>query len=273
MPPAAAKPTRAPVGVFDSGVGGLSVLRHIRTLLPAEPLLYLADHAWCPYGPRPAAEVRARARVVTDWLLGEGAKAVVVACNTATAYAVAELREAFEPRVPIIGMEPAVKPAAAATRNGVVGVLATAGTLASTRWSALLERFAAGVEVISRPSPELVALVEAGEIDSARARATVAHCLTPLLESGADTVILGCTHFPPLRPLIEEIAGPRLAVIDTGPAVARQVRRRLTAQGLLSPPGPPGVVRILVTGDRGPPAPAFAAAWGTAELVPELVSL
>lgn len=261
----------SPVGVFDSGVGGLSVLRHIRALLPAETLLYVADHAWCPYGPRAPAEVRERAGVLTRWLAGQGAKAVVVACNTATALAVAELRALHEPRVPIVGMEPAVKPAAAATRNGVVGVLATTGTLASTRYSALLERFAAGIEVVSRPSPELVALVEAGEIDSPRARATVAHCLAPLISQGADTVILGCTHFPPLRPLVEELAGPGVAVIDTGLAVARQLERRLAGRGLLCPPGPAGAVRILVTGDRAHRelAGAVAAVWGSPNPTPE----
>lgn len=263
----------APVGVFDSGVGGLSVLRHVRDLLPAEALLYVADHAWCPYGPRPDGEIRERAGVLTDWLVRQGAKAVVVACNTATAVAVAELRRRHEPAIPIIGMEPAVKPAAAATRNGIVGVLATAGTLASTRYSALLARFAADIEVVSRPSPELVALVEAGDIDSPLARARVAHCLAPLLAAGADTVILGCTHFPPLRPLIEEQAGPTVAVIDTGSAVARQLQRRLGPLGLLRVPGELGSVRVLVTGDARPHAAAVAAVWRSEEPRPESLRL
>ncbi len=260
-----------PIGVFDSGVGGLSVLRHIHRLLPTESLLYVADAAWCPYGPRPVEEIQARSRQITQWLLGQGAKAVVVACNTATAAAVATLRGEFD--LPIVGMEPAVKPAAQATHNGVVGVLATAGTLASTRYAALLAQFAGQLHVVSRPSPELVALVEAGELDSSRARQVVAHCLEPLLAAGADTIILGCTHFPPLRPLVEAIAGPAVAVIDTGHAVARQLQRRLGAAALLAPAEGVATVRLLVTGDPLPYQRAVAAVWGAALPAPEPLSL
>jgi glutamate racemase len=158
-------------------------------------------------------------------------------------------------------MEPAVKPAAAATRNGVVGVLATTGTIGSTRFSALLARFADGIEVISRPSPELVELVERGDLHSVHARTVVRHCLEPLLARGADTVILGCTHFPPLRPLIEEIVGPRVAIIDTGAAVARQVQRRLAESGSLRTAGQ-GEVRAFVTGAVENAASAIHAVWG-----------
>ncbi|MCK9530347.1 MAG: glutamate racemase [Gammaproteobacteria bacterium] len=259
-----------PIGVFDSGVGGLSVLRQIRHLLPAEDLLYVADTAWVPYGPRPPEQIRERARVVTGWLVEQGVKAVVVACNTATAAAVAGLREQFAQ--PVVGMEPAVKPAAAATRNGVVGVLATAGTLKSTRFAALLARFAEKIEVISRPSPELVELVEHGDINSAHAQAVVRDCVAPLLEHGADTLILGCTHFPPLRPLIEAAAGPDVAVIDTGGAVARQVQRRLAETGQLRSPDHAGRVRILTTGPVTPALPAIRAIWGE-EPVPEAIAL
>ncbi|MGE0080685.1 MAG: glutamate racemase [Thiohalomonadaceae bacterium] len=259
-----------PVGVFDSGVGGLSVLRQIRLLLPAEDLLYVADTAWVPYGPRPPEQIRERSRAITGWLIGQGAKAVVVACNTATAAAVAGLREEFT--LPIIGMEPAVKLAAAASRNGVVGVLATAGTLRSTRFAALLARFAENVEVISRPSPELVELVERGDIESDHARAVVRACVAPLLERGVDTLILGCTHFPPLRPLIEAAAGPQVAVIDTGGAVARQVQRRLAEAGQLRVATHPGRVRILTTGPVKPALPAIRAIWGE-DPVPEALTL
>ncbi len=259
-----------PVGVFDSGVGGLSVLRQIRLLLPAEDLLYIADTAWVPYGPRPPEQICERSRVITGWLVAQGAKAVVVACNTATAAAVAGLREEFA--VPIIGMEPAVKPAAEATRKGVVGVLATAGTLKSTRYAALLARFAENVEVISRPSPELVDLVERGDIRSDRARHVVRTCVEPLLAQGADTLILGCTHFPPLRPLIEAVAGPKVAVIDTGGAVARQVQRRLAEAGQLSNADQPGHVRILTTGPVEPALPAIRAIWGE-DPSPEAIAL
>ena len=163
--------------------------------------------------------------------------------------------------LPIIGMEPAVKPAAAATRNGVVGVLATTGTIGSTRFSALLARFADGIEVISRPSPELVELVENGDLHSAHARTVVRHCLEPLLARGADTVILGCTHFPPLRPLISEIAGPDIAIIDTGAAVARQLQRRLAEGGALRTEAT-GKVRVLATSEPAATTTALAAVWG-----------
>lgn len=259
-----------PIGVFDSGAGGLSVLRQIRLLLPAERLLYVADTAWVPYGPRPPEEIRARSMRISDWLIGEGAKGLVVACNTATAAAVTTLRERHP--LPVIGMEPAVKPAAAATRNGIVGVLATAGTLASTRYAALLARFAEGVEVISRPSPELVDLVERGDLDSDHARAVVRHCVEPLIARGADTLILGCTHFPPLRPLIEAVAGTGVAIIDTGAAVARQLQRRLAERGTLSTASRPGTVRLFVTGPVEPARPAIAAIWGP-EPEPEPLAL
>lgn len=259
-----------PIGVFDSGVGGLSVLRQIRRLLSTEDLLYVADTAWVPYGPRPPEQIRERSRILTGWLVERGVKLVVVACNTATAAAVASLREQFA--VPIIGMEPAVKPAAAATRNGVVGVLATAGTLKSTRYAALLARFAENIEVISRPSPELVELVEHGDIGSPHAQAVVHDCVAPLLEHGADTLILGCTHFPPLRTLIEAAAGPGVAVIDTGGAVARQVQRRLAETGQLRSTKQTGRVRILTTGPVEPVLPAIRALWGE-EPAPEAIAL
>jgi glutamate racemase len=251
--------TRPSIGVFDSGAGGLSVLRQIHALMPEDELLYVADTAWVPYGPRPPEAIRARSRQITRWLVEQGAKAIVIACNTATAAAAAALREEFP--LPIVGMEPAVKPAAAATRNGTVGVLATAGTLASTRYSALLARFADGIQVISRPSPELVELVERGDLHSVHARCVVRHCLEALLARGADTVILGCTHFPPLRPLIEEIAGPEVAIIDTGAAVARQVQRRLAESGTVTTAAR-GQVRVLVTGDPQAAHTALAAVWG-----------
>ena len=262
-----------PIGVFDSGVGGLSVLRHLRQRLPGEDLLYIADQAYCPYGPRPASEIRQRARTLSTWLVGQGAKALVVACNTATAAAVAELRHHYEPTIPVIGMEPAVKPAAAATRNGIVGVLATAGTLASTRYAALLARFASHIRVVSRPCPELVALVEAGDITSQHAQRTVAHCLAPLQGAGVDTIILGCTHFPPLRPLLEPLLGAEVAIIDTGSAVARQVQRRLGEQHLLRGTNDQGRIWMGVTGETKPAETALAAVWGTDYPEPQLLLL
>lgn len=214
-----------PIGIFDSGVGGLSVLRHMRALLPHEDLLYIADSGNAPYGDKPPDWIRSRSIELTGWLLGSGAKAIVIACNTATAAAAAALRERHA--VPVIGMEPAVKPAAAATKTGVVGVLATVGTLKSAQFAALLDRFAAGIEVVTQPCPGLVECVERGELDTPATQALVTSYVEPLLARGADTIVLGCTHYPFVQPLIAKIAGPAVTLIETGPAVARQLERRL----------------------------------------------
>lgn len=219
-----------PIGVFDSGVGGLSVLRHIRARLPHEDLLYIADSGHAPYGDKPAEWIRERSLELADWLVARGAKAIVVACNTATAAAAAALRERHA--LPIVAMEPAVKPAAAATKSGVVGVLATVGTLKSAQFAALLDRFASGIEVVTQPCPGLVECVERGELDTPATRVLVARYVEPLLARGADTIVLGCTHYPFLQPLIAEVAGPQVALIETGPAVARQLERRLQENGL-----------------------------------------
>jgi glutamate racemase len=236
-----------PIGVFDSGVGGLSVLRHVRARLPHEDLLYLADSAHAPYGDRSAAWIRARSVQLCEWLVGHGAKAIVVACNTATAAAASALRARLTQ--PVIAMEPAVKPAAAATRSGVVGVLATTGTLESARFAALLDRFTAGIEVLAQPCPGLVEVIERGELDGAATRALVARLVTPLLARGVDTLVLGCTHYPFVREVIAEVAGPGVAIVDTGPAVAQQVERRLAEAGLLTSASAPGRDRLITTGD------------------------
>lgn len=209
-----------PIGVFDSGVGGLSVLRAIRRVLPGEDLLYCADHAWLPYGQRDPATLRERAVTITGSLVAAHARAVVVACNTATAAAAEALRARFD--IPIIGMEPAVKPAAAATRTGVVGVLGTGGTLRSARFAALLDRFAGDVRVVTQPAPDLVRAVESGNVG-----AEVAAAVQPLLDAGADVIVLGCTHFPWLEQEIRSAVGPGVELIDTGPAVARELVRQL----------------------------------------------
>ncbi len=222
-----------PLGVFDSGVGGLSVLGEIRARLPAENLLYVADSHHAPYGEKSPDFIRDRAQAITRFLIGQGAKAVVVACNTATAAAAGRLRETFP--APILAMEPAVKPAAAATRSRIVGVLATAGTLESARFAALLARFGGGIKVLARPCPGLVERVEQGDLRGPATRELLAHYTRPLLERGADTLILGCTHYPFLRPLLAEIAGPEVALIDTGAAVARHLAQTLAARGLEAP--------------------------------------
>jgi glutamate racemase len=238
---------QAPVGVFDSGVGGLSVLRHLRALLPAEDFWYVADSGYAPYGARTADEIVARAVAIGDFLSGRGVKALVVACNTATAAAVGVLRERYS--LPVVAMEPGVKPAVAATRCNTVGVLATAGTLESARFYALVSRYAGAVELLTQPCPGLVEQVEKGDLNGPETRALVARYLEPLLARGIDTLVLGCTHYPFLQPLIAELAGPRITIIDTGPAVARELQRRLAQVNLLRAPEVVGTERFWNSGD------------------------
>lgn len=226
---------QAPIGVFDSGVGGLSVLREIRARLPGESLLYLADSGHVPYGDKSPAFIRERCRSIAGFLLERGAKALVLACNTATAAGIGELRELY-PQIPLVGMEPAVKPAAQATRSGVVGVLATTGTLQSARFAALLDRFASDVRVVTQPCPGLVECVEAGELNSPATRALLAGFVQPLLAQGCDTLILGCTHYPFLRPLLVDMLPAGITLIDTGAAVARRLESLLAARQLLAGP-------------------------------------
>ena len=216
------------IGVFDSGVGGLSVLHHIRLQFPNQRLIYVADSGHVPYGGKPVHYIEQRSHMLTRFLISQGADAVVIACNTATAAAVASLREQFN--IPIVGMEPAVKPAVAATRSGVVGVLATIGTLESARFAALLERYAGEVEIVTQGCPGLVEQVEQGDLNSLRARELIKRYTSPLLARGADTLILGCTHYSFLAPLIRDVVGEHIALVDTGPAVARQLRRRIEAE-------------------------------------------
>ena len=229
----AAMVSNAPIGVFDSGVGGLSVLREIRALLPNESLLYVADSGHVPYGEKSPEFIRERCRVLAEFLLAQGAKALVLACNTATVAGVTELRELY-PQLPLVGMEPAVKPAAAATQSGVVGVLATTGTLKSAKFAALLDRFASDVRVITQPCPGLVERIEAGELDSAATRELLQGFVAPLLAEGCDTLILGCTHYPFIKPLLRTLVPDSITLIDTGAAVARQVQRLLAQADLLA---------------------------------------
>ncbi|WP_053147668.1 glutamate racemase [Pseudomonas sp. P97.38] len=239
--------SEAPVGVMDSGVGGLSVLGEIRRLLPNESLLYVGDCGHIPYGEKSPEYIRQRCAVIADFLLDQGAKALVVACNTATVAAVADLRRDF-PQWPIVGMEPAVKPAAAATRSGIVGVLATTGTLQSAKFAALLDRFAADVRVITQPCPGLVEMIEAGDLHSPALRQLLQHYVEPLLAAGCDTLILGCTHYPFLKPLLQEMIAPHISLIDTGAAVARQLQRLLADRALLAE-GPPSETQFWSSAD------------------------
>jgi len=216
----------APLGVFDSGVGGLSVLRAIRRELPGVPAIYVADRAHVPYGPRPLPEVRAFSEGIARYLIARGARVVVVACNAASAGALHYLREIL-PEVPFVGMEPAVKPAAETTRTGKVGVLATPATFQGALFASVVERFANGVELLTHTCPGLVARIEAGDLDGPETAAILEGALRPMLAAGIDTVVLGCTHYPFVIPLIERIAGPGVRVIDPAPAVARQAARVL----------------------------------------------
>ena len=221
-----------PIGVFDSGVGGLTVLREIRRELPDEDLLYVADSEHAPYGDKSTEWIEARAVAIVEFLLSQRAKAIVVACNTATGVAIDMLRARFT--VPIVAMEPAVKPAAAHTRSGVIGVLATSRTIASDNFAKLHNRFGAEVKILMQACPGLVEQVEAGELTGDKTRALVEQYVLPLLAQKADTIVLGCTHYPFLVPLIREIAGPAVAIIDPSAAIARELRRRLERANLLS---------------------------------------
>jgi len=235
-----------PIGIFDSGVGGLSVLQRICTDLPHETLLYVADSGHAPYGNKPADFVTGRSLAITEFLLEQGAKAIVVACNTATATAIARLRERFS--VPIIGIEPALKPAVAATRSGVVGILATGNTVRSDKFAALLDQHGHQARVIVQPCPGLADYVENGELSGPHPRALLEKFLEPLLDQGVDTLVLGCTHYPFLGALIQQLAGPNVAILDPSAAVARQLRRRLNAASLLALSDQTGAVRYFTSG-------------------------
>jgi glutamate racemase len=237
-----AHPPRNPIGVFDSGVGGLSVLREIRRELPGEDLLYVADSGHAPYGDKSAQLIEARSVAIVEFLLSQHAKAIVVACNTATGVAIKMLRARFS--VPIVAMEPAVKPAATHTQSGVIGVLATSRTIASDNFAKLHERFGADVKILMQACPGLVEQVEAGNLSGDEPRALLERYVLPLLAQQADTLVLGCTHYPFLAPLIREIAGATVTVIDPSAAIARELRRRLASADLLSAESREGTQRF-----------------------------
>lgn len=236
-----------PIGIFDSGLGGLSVWREVRRCLPGESIIYYGDSGRCPYGPRPVAEIVAFSQEITQFLVDQGCKLIVVACNTATGAAIAALRASFS--LPFVGMEPAIKPAAIHTRSGVIGVLATRGTFAAAHFQRTRDRHAAHREVVVQEGDGLVELVERGQGDSPTAAALLRRYLDPMLAAGADQIVLGCTHYPFLRPQIEAILAGRATVIDPAPAVARQVGRVLQASGLLAPPAQVPTYRFFSSGD------------------------
>ncbi|HMQ76824.1 MAG TPA: glutamate racemase [Flavobacteriales bacterium] len=236
-----------PIGVFDSGIGGLTVAVAIRQALPAERLLYFGDQAHVPYGDRDDVEILAFSEGIAHWLLGRGAKALVIACNTASAAALKPLRERL-PQVPIVGMEPAVKPAVEHTRTGVVGVIATVATMQGGVFASIVERFAQGVTVLQQACPGLVRQIEAGELDTPRTEAMLRGWLSPMLDRGIDALVLGCTHYPLVRPVIERIVGPAVRVIDPAPAIARRLAQVLADGGLEAGPGEGGIA-VYTSGD------------------------
>ncbi|MGC2164924.1 MAG: glutamate racemase [Gallionella sp.] len=248
------------IGVFDSGVGGLSVLHHIRMELPGESLIYIADSGHVPYGGKSHQFIEQRAHTLTRFLLSQGVDAVVIACNTATAAAATSLRSRFG--IPIVGMEPAVKPAIGASRNGVVGILATVGTIESARFAALLERYAGDVKIVTQGCPGLVEQVEQGALTGPRTRGLIERYTEPLLSQGADTIILGCTHYVFLASLIQEVVGTGVALIETGDAVARHLHHRIRSE-LTVRSGLGSTTRFFTSGDVNAASDIISKLWGS----------
>jgi len=236
------------IGIFDSGVGGLSVLRAIREQISQEAVIYFGDQGHIPYGPRSMEQIRSFSEAITNFLLEQNANLIVVACNTASAAALKYLREKF-PGVQFVGMEPAVKPAAEYTQTGKVGVLATPATLQGALYASVVDRFANGVELFQDTCNGLVQQIEQGNLDGEETRKILEKALFPLLEKNIDTVVLGCTHYPFVIPLIQQIVGDKVRVIDPAPAVARQVTRLLAAGGKSSKSKSKGDAKFYTSGN------------------------
>ena len=250
----------APIGVFDSGVGGLSVLRAIRQELPDEHLVYVADSANAPYGNRPIDFIEARSMAMLEFLIGRGAKAIVVACNTATVVAVARLRSQF--RIPIVAMEPAIKPAVGLTRSRVIGVLATHQTLASDSVHRLCILYGGKVRILLQPCPGWVECVEGGDLLGVETRRIVQSALAPLMKAGADTLVLGCTHYAFLREAITDLVGPGVTLVDSAPAVARELARRISGHRRTSDPLSPACEQFYSTAPLDEATALLSRLWG-----------
>ena len=253
------------IGVMDSGVGGISVLKHIHALLPHEDLVYIADSKHAPYGNKSADEITARCFEIADFLITKDVKVLVVACNTATAAAIDAMRKRYT--LPIIGMEPAVKPAAEASKNGVIGVLATVGTLKSAQFAALLESYGRNVKVVTQACVGLVECIERGELDMLETKSLIRQYCLPLLDEGADTIVLGCTHYPFVAHLIREVVGQdsnqkQISLIDTGAAVANQLKRQLEDKSLLSTSNQKAEVHFWTNSDSEKVKQVIEALWG-----------
>jgi glutamate racemase len=256
-----------PIGVLDSGVGGLTVLAELRAQLASEDVLYFADQGHLPYGPRPKAEIQGFVCEIVRFFLRHDAKAVVLACNAASAAALHHVRREFG-HVPFVGMEPAVKPAAERSQSRVIGVLTTQATFQGELFASVVDQYAQDVRVATQICPALVTLAEALELDTPHARAVTRGYLQPLLAAGIDQLVLGCTHFPILLPLLREIAGPQVAIVDPSAAVARQAGRVIEARR--NAPEHQGSVQYFTSGEPAPlcrlvrhllgePAPAITA--------------
>jgi glutamate racemase len=238
---------RGPIGIFDSGLGGLSVLRAVQSLLPGEDIVYLADSGYAPYGERDDDFIADRSVAIGEWLLSQGAKALVVACNTATAQAVHLLRQWVT--VPVVGVEPGLKPASLRSVSGVAGVLATAATLRSEKFRRLLADHQTRCRFICQPGHGLVEAIERGETDSPELLALLERYLAPMLAEGADTLVLGCTHYPFIDAALRRVAGDQIALIDTSAAIAQQLARLLNERKLLTPGGSHVQTRLCSTSD------------------------
>jgi glutamate racemase len=236
----------APIGIFDSGVGGLSVLREIHAALPAESIYYVADSANAPWGDKPPGFVRRRALEIARFLVGQGVKAIVIGSNTGTAGSAEALRASLS--IPVVGIEPGIKPAVSATRSGVVGAIVPAAVSESDRLASLLDRFGSDVKVIVQPVPGLVEHIEQADVDGPELRRLVEGYVRPMLDAGADVIVLGSTHYVFLIPLLSEIAGPDVTLVETGAAVARQLARVLEEHGL-SAGTANGAERFWTSGD------------------------
>lgn len=230
------------LGILDSGVGGLTVLREIQKLLPHESIHYVGDSAWCPYGSKPAREIQERVFALTDFLISQGAELIVIACNSATIAAVEALRAAYP--LPFVGMEPGIKPAAATSKTGVIGVLATEASLAGEKFHNLVTTHASRLRILTQPCPQFVTLVENGILDGPEVISAIAEYTTPMLGEGADTIILGCTHYPFLKTALRREIPARVQLIDTGQAVAQRVAN------LIKPAenSPPPEIHLHTTG-------------------------
>jgi glutamate racemase len=256
----------APVGIFDSGVGGLSVLREIEAALPAESIYYVADSANAPWGDKPPLFVRERGLRIARFLVDEGAKAIVIGSNTGTAGSAEALRA--ELTVPVVGIEPGIKPAVAATRTGVIGAIVPAAVGGSDRLASLLERFSSDVKVVVQPVPGLVEHIENADLDGPELRRMLEGYVRPILDAGADVIVLGSTHYVFLKPLLGEIA-PRVTLIETGAAVARRLASVLEECGLRAD-GDRGTERFWTSGDPSVSARVISALLGRSVEVEKL---